>query len=84
VIALGHSPLELKVHESHFGPTGRQTVCLAEVPNYYDTLPVDKMETYLTKANKHMVDFTVKFSGQPRLEVQPGFFRVLWGLSVPP
>jgi hypothetical protein len=31
-----------------------------------------------------VVDFTVQFSGQPRLKIQPGFFRVLWRPSMPP
>jgi hypothetical protein len=30
VLALGHSPLVLNVHESHFGPIGTQMVCLVK------------------------------------------------------
>lgn len=34
ILALGHSPLVLNVHESHFGPTATQIVCLTKKDHY--------------------------------------------------
>jgi len=85
VLALGHSPLEFNVHESHFGPRETQMVCLAKGrSNYHGRLPVAMMETYLTKADEHVVDFTMQLDGKPRLEIQPGFFRLRGGPLMPP
>jgi len=40
VLALGHNPPELNVHESHFGPTGKQMVCLVK-----DNVPINTIHT---------------------------------------